>query len=118
LGPRGKSGNNDSGRLHNSSSKSVLLGNFSKKGELIFGVPFAAPNSLIAGESGSNCEKGISMLKKLKNIKGAALVEYGILVGLIAVLAISAVMRLGQEVEATFQAVSSSLASSMASAGI
>lgn len=45
------------------------------------------------------------MLKKLKNIKGAALVEYGILVGLIAVLAISSVLLLGQEIESVFNSV-------------
>jgi pilus assembly protein Flp/PilA len=57
-------------------------------------------------------------MKKLRNIKGAALVEYGILVGLIAVLAISAVLALGEEVNETFVAVETSLASSLASAGI
>ena len=53
------------------------------------------------------------MLKKLKNVKGAALVEYGILVGLIAVLAISAVLALGEEVQSTFQTVASTLQSNM-----
>jgi pilus assembly protein Flp/PilA len=57
-------------------------------------------------------------MKKLKNVKGAALVEYGILVGLIAVLAISAVLALGEEVNTTFIAVESSLGASLASAGI
>lgn len=60
----------------------------------------------------------MKMLNKLKNVKGAALVEYGILVGLIAVLAISAVLTLGQEVEATFTAVESTLGANLASAGI
>lgn len=58
------------------------------------------------------------MMKKMKNVKGAALVEYGILVGLIAVLAISAVLALGEQVETTFTAVSNELASSLASAGV
>lgn len=48
--------------------------------------------------------------------KGAALVEYGILVGLVAVLAIGAVTTLGEEIQGTFGTVESSLASSLASA--
>lgn len=49
------------------------------------------------------------MLKLMKNVKGAALVEYGILVGLIAVLAIAAVLALGNEVQATFSSIESTL---------
>lgn len=60
----------------------------------------------------------MKMLKKLKNVKGAALVEYGILVGLIAVLAISAVLALGEEVQTVFSTVENTLDANMASAGI
>ena len=49
------------------------------------------------------------MTKMIKNVKGAALVEYGILVGLIAVVAIAAVTLLGEQVTAVFSSVTSSL---------
>jgi len=59
-------------------------------------------------------------MRKLKNLvatsKGAALVEYGILVGLIAVLAIVAVLNLGGTVRDTFTTVASELSESLASA--
>jgi pilus assembly protein Flp/PilA len=59
-------------------------------------------------------------MRKLKNLvatsKGAALVEYGILVGLIAVLAIVAVLNLGTTVKETFTTVSDTLSTSLASA--
>jgi len=48
-----------------------------------------------------------------RNEKGAALVEYGILVGLIAVLAIGSVLTLGEEVKETFLNVSTTLASNL-----
>jgi pilus assembly protein Flp/PilA len=51
-----------------------------------------------------------------KNEKGAALVEYGMLVGLIAVLAIVAVLNLGGTVRDTFTQVSQTLSTSLASA--
>ena len=56
------------------------------------------------------------MRKFMTAVKGAALVEYGILVGLIAVLAISAVLTLGQEIRGTFDTVNSTLSSSMTAA--
>lgn len=52
---------------------------------------------------------------KKKNEKGAALVEYGMLVGLIAVLAIVAVLNLGGTVRDTFTQVSDALSTSLAS---
>lgn len=59
-------------------------------------------------------------MRKLKNLvatsKGAALVEYGILVGLIAVLSIVAVLNLGSTVKDTFENVSSTLDAGIASA--
>lgn len=59
-------------------------------------------------------------MRKLKNLlatsKGAALVEYGILVGLIAVLAIVAVLNLGETVRDTFTSVSSTLSANIDSA--
>jgi pilus assembly protein Flp/PilA len=52
-------------------------------------------------------------MRKLKNLvatsKGAALVEYGILVGLIAVVAITAVLALGSTIQGVFETVSSEL---------
>ncbi len=58
-------------------------------------------------------------MRKLMNaVKGAALVEYGILVGLIAVLAIGAVLTLGQEVQDTFSTVSTGLKDARTSAGL
>ena len=59
-------------------------------------------------------------MRKIKNLvatsKGAALVEYGILVGLIAVLAITAVLALGETVQGVFTTVSSTLNDNLASA--
>jgi pilus assembly protein Flp/PilA len=43
--------------------------------------------------------------------EGAALVEYGMLVGLIAVICIAAVTLLGQEVSSAFSAIAVALAS-------
>jgi len=43
--------------------------------------------------------------------KGAALVEYGLLVGLIAVICIAAVTTLGHEVSNAFSTIASDLAS-------
>jgi Flp pilus assembly pilin Flp len=57
-----------------------------------------------------------NITKKLRSIKAAALVEYGILVGLIAVLAIVAVLNLGSTVRDTFDQVSDALSTSLASA--
>jgi len=49
----------------------------------------------------------------MNSVKGAALVEYGILVGLIAVLAIGAVLALGEEIQSTFQTVDTTLSSNV-----
>jgi len=56
------------------------------------------------------------MRKLMNSVKGAALVEYGILVGLIAVLAIGAVLALGEEIQSTFQTVDTTLSSNVQSA--
>lgn len=53
------------------------------------------------------------MRKLMNSVKGAALVEYGILVGLIAVLAIGAVLLLGQEIRGTFDTVTTTLSSNL-----
>jgi pilus assembly protein Flp/PilA len=53
------------------------------------------------------------MRKFMTAVKGAALVEYGILVGLIAVLAIGAVLALGTEINETFVTVSSTLSTNI-----
>jgi pilus assembly protein Flp/PilA len=45
-----------------------------------------------------------------KNEEGAALVEYGLLVGLIAVVCITAVTNLGLYVEGAFDAINTALA--------
>jgi pilus assembly protein Flp/PilA len=42
--------------------------------------------------------------------EGAALVEYGMLVGLIAVICIAAVTLLGQEISTAFSAIAAALA--------
>lgn len=56
-------------------------------------------------------------MRKLMNaVKGAALVEYGILVGLIAVLAIGAVLSLGETIQDTFSTVTTELSGYVASA--
>jgi pilus assembly protein Flp/PilA len=57
-----------------------------------------------------------NMRKFMKSAKGAALVEYGILVGLIAVLAIGAVLALGEQIEATFSTVEQTLEDNMSAA--
>ena len=51
-----------------------------------------------------------------KSTRGAALVEYGILVGLIAVGAIAAVISLGEEVDTTFSTVGTALATNLSTA--
>jgi len=60
--------------------------------------------------------KDIFMRKLMTAVKGAALVEYGILVGLIAVLAIGAVLALGEQINDTFSTVENTLASNMSAA--
>jgi pilus assembly protein Flp/PilA len=45
-----------------------------------------------------------------KDEEGAALVEYGMLVGLIAVICIAAVTLLGQEISTAFSIIAASLA--------
>ncbi len=49
------------------------------------------------------------MKKMIQNSKGAALVEYGILVGLIAVIAIAAVATLGGTIEGVFSTINATL---------
>lgn len=61
-------------------------------------------------------------MRNLKNIvatsKGAALVEYGILVGLIAVAAIAAVLLLGGSIERIFTDVASELDAAASAAAL
>lgn len=45
----------------------------------------------------------------LKSLKGASLVEYGILVGLIAVVAIAAVQALGVKINDVFEGINNTL---------
>ncbi len=49
------------------------------------------------------------LLKLYTNEKGAALVEYGMLVGLIAVVAVAAITTLGTEVNQAFSKIATSL---------
>jgi len=56
------------------------------------------------------------MSKLVKNVKGAALVEYGILVGLIAVVAIAAVSLLGTQVRDTFTTITDELSGAIGAA--
>ena len=53
------------------------------------------------------------MSKLVKNVKGAALVEYGILVGLIAVVAILAVSELGSTITGVFTEVNTQLSDTL-----
>ncbi len=50
------------------------------------------------------------LLKLYQNEKGAALVEYGMLVGLVAVVCVTAITTLGTEVNAAFSKIATSLA--------
>jgi pilus assembly protein Flp/PilA len=53
----------------------------------------------------------LKLLKRFrKNEEGAALVEYGMLVGLIAVVCVVAVTTLGTEVSSAFSIIASDLA--------
>ena len=60
----------------------------------------------------TTCEK-IDMQKLISRLRrddeGAALVEYGLLVGLIAVICVVAVTALGTEVSAAFSSIASAL---------
>jgi pilus assembly protein Flp/PilA len=48
--------------------------------------------------------------------RGAALIEYGLLVGLVAVVAIGSVSTLGEEIDGTFANVTAELSSNTAGA--
>ena len=50
------------------------------------------------------------LLRFIRNERGAALVEYGMLVGLIAAICIVAVTNLGTKVSAVFTAINTALA--------
>ena len=53
-----------------------------------------------------------NLLNRLaKDEQGAALVEYGMLVGLIAVICVAAVTLLGQDVSGAFSVIAASLSS-------
>ena len=54
----------------------------------------------------------------LKDEAGAAMVEYGLLVGLIAVVCIAAVTQLGTNVQAIFCAINTDIAAIPALAGL
>jgi pilus assembly protein Flp/PilA len=62
----------------------------------------------------THLSKDLRMRKLINRFRrdeeGAALVEYGMLVGLIAVICIAAVTLLGQEVSAAFSTIAVSLA--------
>jgi len=58
-----------------------------------------------------------NLLSIKKSTDGAALVEYGVLVGLISVLAIGAVFSLGDRVKTTFGTATETLASNLAENG-
>jgi pilus assembly protein Flp/PilA len=49
------------------------------------------------------------MLRLIHNEEGAALLEYGLLVGLVAVLCLGAVTLLGQEISTAFSAYAAAL---------
>ena len=54
-------------------------------------------------------KKALGFLKNLKDQKGAAAVEYGIMVALIAVVIIAAVTTIGQQLNVAFQSVANAL---------
>lgn len=56
-----------------------------------------------------------ALLQSLKSQKGATMVEYAIMVALIAVISIAIISVLGGQVQGTFSAVSSALANAGAS---
>jgi pilus assembly protein Flp/PilA len=61
-----------------------------------------------------NSEKEVLVMRKLvtrfaKNEEGAALVEYGLLVGLIAVVCIAAVQLLGGQINGVFTSITNTL---------
>jgi pilus assembly protein Flp/PilA len=53
----------------------------------------------------------------MKNTKGAALIEYGIIVGLISIVSIGVILSLGGEIESVFSTVNTTLESNMTAAG-
>lgn len=53
---------------------------------------------------------GFTMQNRLREEKGATAVEYGIMVGLIAVVIIAAVILLGEQLVALFDMITTSLA--------
>lgn len=53
------------------------------------------------------------MLKKMKSKKGAALIEYGIIVGLISIVSISIILSLGEEIKGVFTTVESELTTAL-----
>jgi pilus assembly protein Flp/PilA len=75
----------------------------------------AGGRSALPNLSYTNSEKDLVPMRNLvarfsKDEQGAALVEYGMLVGLIAVVCIAAVTALGVRVEAVFTTITADLA--------
>lgn len=54
-------------------------------------------------------KKALEFLKKVKNHRGAAAVEYGIMVALIAVVIIATVTTIGKQLNVAFLKVASAL---------
>lgn len=57
------------------------------------------------------------ILQFIRDEEGATAVEYGLIVGLIAVAIITAVANLGEEIEALFQTIADKLSESSGSSG-
>ena len=55
-------------------------------------------------------EKTLRLLKTIKNEKGAAAVEYGVMVALIAAVIVASVTTIGQQLNSAFNTVVSALA--------
>jgi pilus assembly protein Flp/PilA len=55
-------------------------------------------------------EKTLQLLKTIKNEKGAAAVEYGVMVALIAAVIVASVTTIGQQLNSAFNTVVSALA--------
>lgn len=55
-------------------------------------------------------KKALQLLKTIKNEKGAAAVEYGVMVALIAAVIVANVTTIGQQLNSAFNAVVNALA--------
>lgn len=67
------------------------------------------PNPILTNQEVKQMKKALEFLKRMKDEKGAAAVEYGIMVALIAAVIVLTVTTLGQQVNAAFVKVVNAL---------